>query len=52
MRLTEKELLLFKNTLLSRKSFRNTSTPLSARVWEGWMETTLTKINNELEAQP
>ena len=52
MRLTEKELILFKNTLLSRKSFRNTSTPLSAVVWESWMDTTLTKINNELEAQP
>ena len=52
MRLTEKELVLFKNTLQASKAYRNTSTPLNARVWEDWMETTLTKINNELEAQP
>ena len=52
MRLTEKELSLFKGTLLARKAYRHQTLPLNARVWEDWMETTLTKINNELEAQP
>ena len=52
MRFTERELLLFKNTLLARRAYRNTDIPLNARVWDDWMETTLTKINNELEAQP
>lgn len=51
MRLTEKELKLFRNTLLARRAYRDSDIPLGARIWEDWMEGTLAKLTDELYPQ-
>ena len=51
MRLTEKELKMFRNTLLARRIYRDTEVPLGARIWEPWMEGTLSKLTDELYPQ-
>jgi hypothetical protein len=49
MKLTTKELEYVKNVLLAKRSYRYTSIPCLATVWEPWMETFLQKITDELE---
>ena len=49
MRLTLKELELVRNHLLAKKAYRNQTLPCSAVVWEPYMETLLTKIDDELQ---
>ena len=49
MRLTIKEMVLIRNYLRSRKAYENTNVPLSATIWEPYMNTLLTKIEDELE---
>lgn len=49
MRLTEKELILFRNNLLATRSLRHADT--STLLWEPWMEHTLRKITDELYPQ-
>jgi len=51
MRLTEKELKMFRNILLARRAYRDTEVPLGARIWEPWMEGTLAKLTDELYPQ-
>ena len=51
MRLTEKELKLFRNNLLAKRALRDTETPLGAVIWESWMQGTLTKLTDELYPQ-
>ena len=49
MRLTQKELVFIRNNLSARRAYRRTEAPLNPMVWEPWMETLLTKVNDELE---
>jgi len=48
MKLTEKELTLFRNYMLSKRAYANTDIPLGYRVWETWMNGTLQKLEDEL----
>lgn len=50
MRLSSKEMVLIRNYLKSREMFKDTDVPCNATVWEPYMQTLLTKINDELEA--
>lgn len=49
MRLTQRELLLIRNYLLSRKMYEGATCPAGAVIWEPFMETLLQKVNDELE---
>lgn len=49
MRLTQQELELVRNHLLAKKAYRDTAVPGGAVVWEPFMQTLLTKINDELQ---
>ena len=51
MRLTKNELKMFRNILLARRAYRDSDIPLGARIWEPWMEGTLTKLTDELYPQ-
>nr|AKH48868.1 phage terminase large subunit [uncultured marine virus] len=51
MRLTEEELIMFRNNLLSKRSFKGQQLPCGAQIWEDWMEGTLNKITDELYPQ-
>jgi hypothetical protein len=51
MRLTEKELKLFRNNLLAKRAYRNTEVPFGDCIWEPWMEGTLAKLTDELYPQ-
>lgn len=51
MKLTTNELKLFRNFILSRRSFRDSQLPLGTIVWEDWMEGTLEKLTDELYPQ-
>jgi hypothetical protein len=48
MKLTYKELCLFRGVLRARRMYRGMKLPLSAVVWEDWMEESLEKIEEEL----
>ncbi len=50
MKLSFREMVLIRNYLRSRKAYENVNVPLSAVIWEPYMQTLLTKINDELEA--
>lgn len=50
MRLSYKEMVLIRNYLKSREMFKDTDVPCNATIWEPYMQTLLTKINDELEA--
>ena len=49
MRLSHKELRYVRNNLLSNRGFKGQQLPLSAVVWEDWMESFLKKITDELD---
>ena len=49
MKLSTKELEFIKNNLLAKRSYRYSTLPCTATVWEPWMETLLTKVTDELE---
>jgi len=49
MRLTTRELMLGRNILITRRSYKYTVAPLGVQSWEPWMETLLTKVTDELE---
>jgi len=49
MRFSKKELELMRNQLEAKKAYRYTTLPCSAVIWEPYMETLLTKLNDELE---
>lgn len=50
MRLSFKEMVLIRNYLKSREMFKDTDVPCNTTIWEPYMQTLLTKINDELEA--
>ena len=49
MKLSIKEMVLIRNFLRARKAYANTEVPLGAQVYEPYMETLLTKLEDELE---
>ncbi|AGA17882.1 hypothetical protein P60_gp20 [Synechococcus phage P60] len=51
MRLTAKELTLFRNHLLAKRAYANADIPLGYKVWEPWMKGTLQKLEDELYPQ-
>ena len=51
MKLTTNELKLFRQYLLAKRAYRPTQVPLGTRVWEDWMEGTLSKLTDELYPQ-
>jgi hypothetical protein len=48
MKLTDREIALFRNTLLARKMYEHTTEVLGYNPWQPWMQSTLDKLNDEL----
>ena len=48
MKLTTNELKLFRQYLLAKRAYRSTEIPFGAKVWEPWMDGTLSKLTDEL----